>query len=57
MKYQILKNNRVPNDSIYDIVLTLILSFAIIWIIYVSIPYIHYSLYLAEPKNNINNKI
>ena len=50
MKYQILKNNRIPNKSIYNVVLTLILAFAIIWIIYVSVPYVHYSLYLIEPK-------
>ena len=50
MKYQILKNNRIPNESIYNIVLTLILAFAIIWIVYVSVPYFHYSLYLIEPK-------
>ena len=50
MKYQILKNKRIPNQSIYNIILTLILAFTIIWIIYVSVPYVHYSLYLIETK-------
>lgn len=50
MKYQIIKNKRIPNQSIYDIMLTLILAFAIIWIIYVSVPYVHYSLYLIEQR-------
>ena len=50
MKYQILKNNRIPNESIYNLVLTLILAFTIVWIIYVSVPYVHYNLYLIEPK-------
>jgi hypothetical protein len=43
-------NQRIPNNSIYDIILTLIIGFAIIWIIYITIPYYHYSLYLIEPK-------
>jgi hypothetical protein len=52
MKYQILKANRIPHESIYNLVLTLVLAFAIVWIIYVSVPYFHYSLYLIEPKQN-----
>lgn len=50
MIYKILKNKRIPNEQIYDIVLTLILAFSILWIIYVSVPYSHYSLYLLETK-------
>ena len=50
MKYQILKNERIPNDQIYNVVLTLILTFAILWIIYISTPYSHYNLYLLETK-------
>ena len=46
------QNQRVPNESVYTIVLTLILAFAIVWLIYSSVPYSHYSLYLVEPKNN-----
>jgi hypothetical protein len=53
MKYQILKSNRIPHDSIYDVVLTLILAFAIVWVIYVSVPYFHYNLYLIEPKKKM----
>lgn len=54
MKYNILKNKRIPNNSIYDIVLTLILAFAIVWILYVSVPYVHYCFYLT--KANIESK-
>ncbi len=54
MKYQILKSNRIPYDSIYNLVLTLILAFAIVWIIYVSVPYFHYNLYLIKPKQKNN---
>ena len=55
MKYKILKNNRIPHQSIYNIILTLILAFAIVWIIYVSVPYVHYSLYLIEPNSKLKN--
>ena len=49
MKYQIInKQERIPNQSIYDIMITLILAFAILWIIYVSVPYYSYRLYLAR---------
>lgn len=34
-------------DSFYNIILTFILAFAIIWIIYILIPYEHYCLYLT----------
>jgi hypothetical protein len=54
MKYQILKNKRIPNQSIYILILTLILAFAIVWIIYVSVPYVHYSMYLIESEANKN---
>jgi TM2 domain-containing membrane protein YozV len=50
MKYSIFKKERIPNKFIYENILTLILAFAIIWIIYISIPYTHYSLYLIETK-------
>jgi len=45
---------RIPNDSVYTIILTLIIAFAIIWIIYSSTIYSHYSVYLIETnkKNN-----
>lgn len=46
-----LDKKRIPNDSVYDIILTLIISFAILLIIYSSTPYSHYSVYLIE-----NNK-
>ena len=44
------QNHRVPNESVYTIFLTLILALGIIWLIYSSVPYSHYSLYLVEPK-------
>lgn len=49
----IMKSNytqRVPTESVYNIILTLILAFGIVWIIYSATPYSHYSLYLIEPK-------
>ncbi len=50
MKYTILKNDRIQHRSIYIIELTIILAFAIVWLIYVSVPYFHCNLYLIEPK-------
>lgn len=44
------KNQRIPHGNIYNLILTLILAFAIIWIIYISVPYSHYNLYLIETK-------
>ena len=45
-----LNNQRIPTSSVYDIILTLIIAFAILWIIYSSTPYSHYSVYLVENK-------
>jgi uncharacterized membrane protein len=45
-------NKRIPTSSVYDVILTLIIAFAIIWIIYVSTPYSHYSVYLVENNKN-----
>ena len=51
MKYEIIKNtNRIPHEQIYNIIITIVIAFAILWIIYVSVPYSHYSVYLIEPK-------
>lgn len=47
------QRQRIPNKSVYTFVLTLILAFAVVWIIYSSVPYSHYSLYLIEP--NVKN--
>ncbi len=52
MKIQLNKQSqRIPNKLLYTIILTLILAFAIVWIIYVSVPYSHYSLYLIETND------
>lgn len=40
------------HESIYNFILTMIIAFAIVFAIYASIPYYHYSLYLVETKNN-----
>lgn len=45
-------NKRIPTDSIYNVILTLIIAFAIVWIIYVSTPYSHSNIYLIEQKKN-----
>lgn len=47
-----MKNQRIPNDYIYNLILTLVLALGIIWVIYSLTPYSHYSLYLIEPKKN-----
>ena len=51
------KPQRQPNNSIYNIFLTLILAILIIWIIYIFVPYSHYNIYIIEPntKTNIKN--
>ena len=41
-------NKRITTNSVYNIILTLIIAFAVIWIIYSSIPYSHYNVYLIE---------
>lgn len=46
---QVLTNNythRIPTDSVYNVFLTLILAFGVIWIIYSITSYSHYNLYL-----------
>lgn len=47
-----MKNQRIPNDDIYNFILTLILALGIVWIIYSITPYSHYSLYLIETNKN-----
>lgn len=46
-----LNNKRIPMQTVYDLILTLIIAFAVVWIIYVSTPYLHYNVYLIS-----NNK-
>jgi uncharacterized membrane protein len=41
---------RIPTDSVYNIILTLILAFGIVWVIYSLTSYSHYSLYLIETQ-------
>ncbi len=52
----LIKKQRVPNNEIYDIFITIILAVLIIWLIYVMTPYSHYNLYIIEPKDNNNLK-
>ena len=49
------ENQRIPNEYIYNIFITLILAFAILWLIYIIVPNSHYKLYLinTEQKPNI----
>jgi hypothetical protein len=44
------KTGRIPHESLYNTMITLVIAFAILWIIWISIPYTHYSLYLIETK-------
>lgn len=56
MKIQLNQNNyRIPTDSVYNVILTLIIAFAVVWIIYVSTPYSHYTVYLLE-ENDTHQK-
>jgi hypothetical protein len=41
---------RIPNDTIYNILLTMILALSIIWLIYSITSYSHYNVYLIEPE-------
>lgn len=56
MKIQLNQTNKhTPIKSIYNVILTLILAFSIVWIIYILTPYSHYSVYLLEQKNTKKN--
>ena len=50
-----IKVNRIPNDNIYDIFLTFVISFTILTIIYALTPSKHCSIYFKKNKNNINS--
>ncbi len=39
---------RIPNNIIYEYILTIVLAFAILWFIYVSTNYNSYRLYLLK---------
>jgi len=45
---QLNKIDRSPHDFFYNILLTIILAFAVIWLIYTSVPYSTYKLYLLN---------
>ena len=45
------KNQRMPNNQIYDVFITMILVITILWLIYIFTPISHYNLYIIEPKN------
>ena len=44
----IIKTQREPNNSIYNLMLTLILAFAIVWVIYICVGYSNYNVYLTK---------
>jgi type IV secretory pathway component VirB8 len=46
-----LNNQRIPTIIVYNIILTIIIAFAVVWTIYTLIPYSHYNVYLIE--NNL----
>lgn len=48
--YQIIKPSRLAHENIYTTFLTLVIAFAILWILYITTPYNSYRLYLS--KNN-----
>lgn len=43
-----IQNKSSQFEHIYNVIVTIIIAFAIIFIIYVSVPYLHYNLYLVE---------
>jgi len=51
-KYPINNSTRIPHENIYTSILTIIIAFAILWILYISVPYSPYRLYLIEEKNS-----
>ncbi len=46
------KIQRIPNNQIYNIFITLILAITILWLIYIFTPISHYNLYIIEPKKD-----
>jgi uncharacterized membrane protein YesL len=49
MNYLIMKTQRIPNNSIYNIFITIVIAVLIIWIIYIFTSQSHYNLYIIEP--------
>lgn len=45
-----MKNQRIPNETIYNSILTLVFALGLVLLIYSLTPYSHYSLYLIEQK-------
>lgn len=45
-----LNNKRIPTESIYDVILTLIVAFTVIWLIFSLTPHSHCCVYLIETK-------
>jgi hypothetical protein len=43
-----IKNNRLPNEKIYNVFLTIILAFAFLIMIYALTPMKHYGYYLTK---------
>jgi len=46
--YDVVKNKRVPNSEIYNFVFTIIIIFAIMWLIKMIIPTSRYNLYFTN---------
>ena len=43
----LIKNQRIPNESIYNIFITIMLAILIVWFIYISVNTNNYRLYLV----------
>ncbi len=41
---------RVPNVEVYNIFLTIIIASAILWILYITTPQVHYNIYYKNNK-------
>lgn len=42
----LIKNQRIPNNNVYNIFITIIMAVLIVWIIFISVPCNSYRLYL-----------
>lgn len=44
------KNQRIPNEHVYNIFITIIIGVLIIWLIYIFTPNNYYKFYLTDKK-------
>jgi hypothetical protein len=52
-----IKINRVPNDDVYNVFLTVIIGFTLLIAIYSVVPYNHPSVYFIKNSSQKNNQV